>query len=267
MTTTPNPVPQLLVEQLALGELPPAEAEAVRRRLAAEPGGLDRLAALAADDAATLAALPPRLVAAQVKARALAERRAEAAAPAPRRWPLPTVVGLAAAAGLALWITPGVSTIERGQQVELSERAKGDPALLIYQVDKTGAAPLQAHSEAHAGDTLQLTYRRGGATDGVIVSIDGRGVATLHFPDAEGGPTALRRPEGQQPTVALSHSYQLDDAPRFERFFFVTADHPIDAGEIMARAERLAQSPEAATAPLSLPAGLRQTTVHLEKSP
>ncbi|TNF31117.1 MAG: ActD-like protein, partial [Deltaproteobacteria bacterium] len=43
-------VPQLLVEQLALGELDPERARDVTARLAAEPGGEARLAALRADD-------------------------------------------------------------------------------------------------------------------------------------------------------------------------------------------------------------------------
>ena len=57
-------VPDLLVEQLALGELSPKRAAELRARLQAERGGLERLAAIELENSAILQALPPRRVAA-----------------------------------------------------------------------------------------------------------------------------------------------------------------------------------------------------------
>lgn len=69
-----------------------------------------------------------------------------------------------------------------------------------------------------------MSYVAAGRAHGVIVSIDGRGQVTLHFPADAGAPTALESGRA----VPLSHSYELDDAPLFERFMFVTAEAPDD---------------------------------------
>ena len=62
-------VPDILVERLALGELPADQAESVRAALEAEPGGAERLAALALSNEAIHAQHPPRVVAAEVDRR------------------------------------------------------------------------------------------------------------------------------------------------------------------------------------------------------
>ncbi|MEZ4469188.1 MAG: hypothetical protein R3F43_33305, partial [bacterium] len=83
--------PDLQVEPLAQGVLPPAEAEATRRRLLADPDGARRLADLAADDAAIFARHPAPAVAAEIQRRLGRRRRATWAVALP----------LAAAAGAA----------------------------------------------------------------------------------------------------------------------------------------------------------------------
>ncbi|MFP2931254.1 ActD-like protein, partial [Pyxidicoccus sp. 3LG] len=52
--TSPHRTPEWLLERIALGELPPEELAAARARLAQEPDGPSRLAALEADSRATL---------------------------------------------------------------------------------------------------------------------------------------------------------------------------------------------------------------------
>jgi len=94
----------------------------------------------------------------------------------------------------------------------------------------------------------------------VIVSIDGRGAVTLHFPADAGASTALEPGAHNVPD-----GFQLDDAPSFERFFLVTSDAPIDVKTVVAAAEALALR-GGSTGPLALPAGLKQTSsiVHKE---
>jgi hypothetical protein len=264
-------VPDLKVEQLALGELSAQEAATVRARLEAEPGGLQRLSALVADNAATLARHPAPAVAAEVRRRmrreadslahALRPARSDARAP---RWWLAGLLPAVAAATAVLLVSPG-RPIDPGafEAFEL-ERAKGPllPGLAIHRQVAEAAELLGAGAPAKAGDVLQLTATPRGAGHGVILSVDGRGAVTLHYPDAPGSSTAL--PAGL-PSVPLPHAYELDDAPAFERFFLVTAHRPIDVGAVVRAAEALAAGTAPEQAALALPADHAQVDFLLRK--
>lgn len=247
----PERVPDLLVERLRLGELPEARAEALRARLAREPGGPERLAELDADDAATLLAHPPATMAAAIEARA---------GHAPRRasWlrPLAIAVPAAAVAALALMVAlpgegpapaPTKTPAPGGAQLDQGIRYKGDARLLIYRKDHGGERALDNGAEAAEGDLLQLSYISAGAEHGVVLSIDGSGVVTRHHPES-GNRTDL---EGGG-EVALPHAYELDDAPRFERFFFVTSASPLDVEAVLSAARALARDGDPAVDPLPL---------------
>ena len=71
---------------------------------------------------------------------------------------------------------------------------------------------------------------------GVILSIDGNGTVTLHFPGDAGQPTDLE----MNRKVFLDSSYELDNAPDFERFFFITSSHAIDVNAVLEGARQLA---------------------------
>ena len=251
-------VPDILVERLALGELPPGRAEAVRAELLAEPDGAARLAALAADDDASRAQYPPRVVAAEVDRRAGLAR--------PRRRPFLAWSGAAAAVAVALvvWLAwPGVVGPPEpagpgGPILDGGGRVKGDPVLFVHRKSPSGPDALASGASAQAGDQLQLSYLAGNAGYGVILSVDGRGAVTLHYPRDERASTAL----GHQGTQSLPFSYELDDAPRFERFFFVTSDRPVDVVAVLDAARRIAGDPRRR---LELPSGLRQAEILLNK--
>lgn len=128
------------------------------------------------------------------------------------------------------------------------ERAKGaeDPVLFVYRKVRGQARSLGDGTVLLKGDQLQLGYRAGEATHGVLLSIDGRGAVTLHWPDD--GNTALRT----RGRIVLPHAYELDDAPEFERFFFVTGDEPVDVDAVRHAANAVAGTPDARTQPLPL---------------
>ena len=107
-------------------------------------------------------------------------------------------------------------------------------------------------------DLLQLSYSAADSAYGVIVSVDGRGQVSLHHPEKKDGSTQLK--SGGE--VSLPHSYLLDDAPEFERFFFVTAQHPIEVQEVLDAVEGL-KSPS--SDPLRLSPEIEQQSVRLEK--
>jgi hypothetical protein len=76
---------------------------------------------------------------------------------------------------------------------------------------------------------LQVAYVAAAARYGVIISIDGLGAVTLHFPMEENGDTELRHGE-----EVFIRSYALDNAPAFERFYMVTANVGIDPSRMVA---------------------------------
>lgn len=256
----PRRVPELHREQLALGELAPERREA----LLARPETAAELAVLRAADAEILAEHPPARVLAEVRRRAAAMPRR---APTWALWLTPT---LAAAAVAALVLTRPVEDVPKDSLVArraLAEdpgetRIKGlAPHLLVHRQEGERAVPLAEPAQARAHDRLQLSYVAAGARHGVVLSIDGNGVVTLHAPTSPSGSTALQ----QDGAVALPQSYELDAAPGFERFILVTAAGPIDVAAVERAARALAGAPEAASAPLELPPGWQQRSFLVRK--
>lgn len=263
VTTAPEPT--LPLERLALGDLQARERAALESRVGGDIEA--RLAAIAASNAEILREHPPARVRAEVERR-LATTRARRSAPA--LW-LAAPLAAAAVAALVLWPDP---TIELDALVASAEpaiivagdpgdtRAKGiEPHLVVHRQEGERTVPLVPGAEARARDLLQISYVAAGAAHGVMLSIDGGGVVTLHHPLRVDVSTALL----QTGAVPLPQSYELDAAPDFERFILVTADTPLDPAQVLAAARRLAGGPGAASAPLPLPPGLRQRSFLLRK--
>ena len=260
--TSAHPTPDWLLERIAQGELPPAELAAARARLAEEPDGLARLAALEADTRATLERLPPARVAREVESRA---SRLESPRPFFRLSPASGLVPALAAAALfvvvrpAGQVGPGLAT---GDTQEVT-RIKGlAPQLVIHRQAAARPERLADGAAAGAGDVVQVAYVAAGRSHGVIVSVDGNGAVTLHAPE-EGDTQAM--PLAPSGTQALSRAYELDAAPHFERFIFVASDAPFDVAPVLAAARALSGKPDASSAPLSLPGNLTQVSLTLEK--
>lgn len=242
-------VPDLLVEQLLLGELAEAQAQSVRARLEADDD--PRLARLEASNTDILDAHPPEVVARRIQARINALEPESSGGFA---WPVwGAAAGLAvAAAALLVWTLGPGSEPAPPSSVRVAvanppagERLKGDAAVVLERKLGTRAEALLAESEVSPGDTLQVSYRSGGWSHGVLVSLDGAGAVTLHFPDGPGESTALQA-EG----TAVLHAFELDDAPGFERFLFFTANSPLDPDAIVKRVESMGRAPNPARAPV-----------------
>ena len=114
--------------------------------------------------------------------------------------------------------------------------------IIIYRKKNNEVELLKDGNHASAGDLLQIAYIPAGKTNGVIFSTDGNGTVTLHYPEQRGASSLLK----QEQKVLLTSSYELDDAPDFERFFFITAMKEIDVEDIVKKAEALAASPPSA---------------------
>jgi hypothetical protein len=243
----PAPLHDVTLERYRLGELPPAEADAVRDALEADPASRVRLAALASSDAEILAALPPLPFAAKVERRLAAGSAAESA---PRRasgspvlWLAPlAALGLTAAiAGSLVWKGTGTGPDSPAAVARGGDRLKGgSPSLLLFRQGPAAAIErLEPGALAHAHEVVQIAYHAGGRQYGVILSIDGRGVVTRHLPAS--GDQAARLQPGD--TTPLDAAYRLDDAPRAERFYLVAADAPFEVSPVLASARRVAADP------------------------
>ncbi len=99
-------------------------------------------------------------------------------------------------------------------------RLKGTgPHLSLHRKIDTGSEQLRDGGIGRSGDVIQVRYHAGGRSYGAILSADGNGAVTLHHPAAgnEAQPLQTSGP------VSLAFAYELDDAPHWERFYFVTS--------------------------------------------
>ena len=70
----------------------------------------------------------------------------------------------------------------------------------------------------------------------------------------------------QDGEISLPYAYELDDAPAYERFFFITSDESFDLSVVRAALDMLAAHPERAERKrLKLPSGFRQYSIMLRK--
>ncbi len=136
------------------------------------------------------------------------------------------------------------------------------PQIIIYRKLGEQAEIVKDGDSATQGDLLQIAYVPAGMKYGVIFSIDGNGVVTLHHPDhAEGSSDLI--PEKK---ILLDSAYELDDAPQFERFFLVASSERLDVAGILKLAENMADSPDSVrTDELSLPETFTQFSILLNK--
>jgi hypothetical protein len=248
-------VPDLILERYRLGELPPADAEALERGLRDDAGLRERLQALERSDAEIRRRYPPAWLAERVRLRRAAPAWKE---PHPRpafarRWAVP----LAAAAALTVLLVlaprlvgpPSAKPAVRPPAAaDSGDRIKGlEPALQLFRKTPDGSETLADGDPVRAGDLVRVGYQAAGRGFGVIVSIDGRGSVTVHLP-VQGDQAAALASGG---IVLLDHAYQLDDAPRFERFHFVMAPAPFAVATVVDAARRAATTAGAGELPLS----------------
>ncbi len=226
-----SPLSDWLLERLALGELDAATAADVRQRLAAEGRTVDDvIARVAASNQEIMEQHPPATTVAAIRRARRGDRR-RATRPAAR-----VRVGRAAGAGgrrrgraddrAPLAVRRRLRST-KDVPVEALEYigVKGDLALHVYRHGAAGDERLRDGARATRGDLLQLAYASKTGGYGVLLSIDGARKVTLHLPEADAGKAAQLR-DGR--VVQVPSAYQLDDAPDFERFFFVTAAEPFD---------------------------------------
>jgi hypothetical protein len=234
-------IPDLLLERHALNELAAPARAALDREIAADPSARARLEAIAASDADILRRYAPAGLAGRPVVR-IHSRRGVAVA-----------LALASAVVAVLAVMPHLPPS--------TDRIKGTagdrPAIAVYRRTPAGSERLADGDVARAGDLLRVGYQPAGRAYGVILSIDGRGTVTMHLPP-QGAQAA---PLAQTSMTLLDSAYELDAAPRIERFYFITGARPFAVAPVLAAARAATTAPPS----LPLPASLEQVTFAVQK--
>lgn len=109
-------------------------------------------------------------------------------------------------------------------QVALAENESGtrikglEARMEVWKKTPAGIVQLNDLDSVGEGDEIQLRYAVPEKCFGLLFSMDGNGALTLHMGD---GVKAIELAPGKM--NSLPFAYKLDDAPYFEKFFFVTS--------------------------------------------
>ena len=265
-----NPVNSWELERYLLGELPSTRMEEINKLLEMDPELREKLAALKRSNEEILKQYSPEVVEPQIMTQLQAGREDKGTQPVFLKRLLYATPVLAAAL-VVLFIVfqnPGGHTTQDIQGLQ-GTRIKGietidvsEPHILVHRKINNTVELMENGDNASAGDLLQIAYVSVGVPYGVILSIDGRGVVTLHYPESEDTEPIL----DQNKKTLLSTSYELDDAPDFERFFFITSKSKIDVQAILNSARVLAKHPQTSNLEeLDLPDTLSQYSLLIKK--
>ena len=230
-------VPDWKLERFLLGELPADEMARIREQVDGDPALESQLQRLRDHGATTLERYPAAWMAPQIERRAdqrkpQRETRSPSSSSAlwPRLWPVPAAVGLAA----MLFFVDAGDDSGPGDGIRQSPipgiRLKGaGPRLSLHRKIDTGNEQLHDGGICRSGDVIQVRYHAAGRSHGVVLSVDGNGAVSLHHPAAGDRAQPL---EAAGP-VSLPFAYELDDAPHWERFYFVTSQTEFELAEVM----------------------------------
>ncbi|MBN2441471.1 MAG: DUF4384 domain-containing protein [Spirochaetales bacterium] len=141
-------------------------------------------------------------------------------------------------------------------------RPKGEMSIKIFRKTQDGAELLSSGTTVKSNSSFQIKYFAANQKYGIIFSIDGSGYVTLHFPTSRNG--SLLLDNGKE--VALPESFRLDEAPGFERFFFVASKESFELNDVLEAGYQLAENPgKAKTHDLDLSKGFNQESFILLK--
>lgn len=265
MSSEPRPtsVPDIVLERYLLSELPEPQMAEISRRLDENEDLRARLETLRRSNGDILERYRPQLIGRRIESKLDGRKLARSSRKVLyHRWPM--TAALAAAAVLLLVMLPVSLWLDRGSEdTSATERVKGlEPRLVLFRKTEGGSERLEDGAAAKRGDLLRIAYQALDQSYGVILSVDGRGTITRHLP-RQGERASPLQKEGM---TLLDLSYELDDAPSWERFYLVTGNDPFDVAPVMRAAEgielgRAVGRPER----LELPENLNQFVISLEK--
>jgi hypothetical protein len=233
-------IPDWKLERFLTGDLPEEEMNKLRELEANDAVFANRVKMLREDNKAILSKLPFETLAANLGTDAAGNAAKNAAKNAVRF----TLVKFAAAAmfvfavALVAFFAQRETSVmnervgsdaasvngSQNTQVALAEiqsdtRIKGIEARMeVWKKTLAGIVQLNDLDSVGEGDEIQLRYAVPEKCFGLLFSMDGNGALTLHMGD---GVKAIELAPGKM--NSLPFAYKLDDAPYFEKFFFVTS--------------------------------------------
>ena len=277
----PGPIGALELERYVLGELSAAEKTALEIRLAADPVSAAKVAQMRSQDQAFAVRFPAETVVPEIEVAArtaaskpdsdpetASETKPRKQARPPFAWrnlavlPFPITMRPAMAFALLLLCAAPLLLLKQVPE-EWGERLKGGKAeLRLYRNTPAGPERVASGATAAAGDVFQVEFHPGTFAYGAIVSVDGNGAVTLHWPTRPDGATAW----SALPEHRLPAAFQLDSSPRFERFHLLLSREPLDLKPWLARAAASADRDESWLASQA-PESVSVVTLTLKKKP
>ena len=260
----------LIYEQYLLGELPPERMEELEAHIATDPEAEAYIAELRQSNEEILERYPKEMISPQI----IRQKNLSQAPESSEKKPLSPLAllsrtALPVAAAITLLAT-GYLLIPRSEPIPVSVssfpleegiRLKGETGLAIFRKGMEEIEVLRDEDNAREGDLLQITVTSEKKSYAAIISIDGRSTVTVHYPTESS--EALPVNPGR---MVLQKSYELDDAPGFERFFLITAKEKFPVEEILEKAEVFAaDTKDAEKKALPLPKGFTQDSLLLKK--
>jgi hypothetical protein len=261
-------IPDWKLERYLLGELPADELAQINKAAHTHPEVQANLDALLADNVALLGRLDPTQTAKRLQALATARSSAVNTRPG-FLVTLPFRVALTAVLILSLSVAYFLSNRDiLPQNIEVAGiqnpsdiRIKGlqDHIQLFLKTGDTIAHILEG-AKLNNGDLIQIHYQVSKKCFASIISLDGRGQWTTHFPEA--GTAAAKTEPGL--TGFLPFAYELDRAPYFEAFWLITSTEPFSVDSLVTILETLSGNSEPPTS-LPLDAHFQQTRIVIRK--
>jgi hypothetical protein len=220
---TNSDFPDWKIERFLLNELDETEMELIRRAAAENEQLRVKLESLERSNREIMQKYPADRMAGRI----LERLRQEKVTSTPfRHKPRPRIprlifvpAAIVAAITVAVFVFPHLFPNGDNAGTETT-RLKGPAQQLhLYRKTASGSQQLRDGDRAAENDRVLLQYQTESHGYGAIISVDGWGAVTTHLP--ESGTQAAELKPGQ--ARFLDYSYELDTAPRWEVFFFVTS--------------------------------------------
>jgi hypothetical protein len=222
------------LERFILDELDESEMDEIRRAAEADENLRARLDAIQRSNREILDRYPAAAMSNQIRGRLERATRSNGSRPGRTLRFALVPAALVAVIVFAVFVLPHLMWDD-------GTRLKG-PSEQLRLHRKTAAGSEELHSGAHARehDLVLLQYRTDEHAYGTILSVDGWGKITMHLPAS--GDRAAELVVGR--SNLLGYAYELDAAPRWEVFFFVTSASPFATDRVIrAVEETLSSSP------------------------
>ena len=228
------------LEQYLLGELPGERMREIESILAGDTVEAERLEALRRSNDEILDTYRPEHIAGVIKSRYSLEKRPEARPEKGNLYVLKKALAPLLATAMmvaAVILVPGIINRQDSLTGPDITRVKGKPGISVFRKQDGRPELLHDRSGVSAGDLLQISFMSPEDPYVLVFSIDGNGTVTLHYPEADG----LVEQTKPGSVVLIPRSYELDDAPGFERFFMVTSSYPFTTGMVLSGARSFAR--------------------------